>query len=149
MRLQRLTGCRPAEVCIVRPCDIDRSGDIWEYQPAAHKTQYRGQQRVIYVGPQAQGILRPYLLRDKTSYCFSPVESEQRRLALLHAARKTPLSCGNRPGTNRKRKPKKQPRDCYDSNTYRRAVHRAICKANKARVEEAADMGIEPQLLPR
>ena len=29
VRLQRLTGCRPAEVCLLRPCDLDRSGDVW------------------------------------------------------------------------------------------------------------------------
>ncbi len=25
---QRLTGCRPAEVCIIRPCDVDRTGEV-------------------------------------------------------------------------------------------------------------------------
>lgn len=30
VRVQRLTGCRPAEVCMIRPCDIDRSGEVWE-----------------------------------------------------------------------------------------------------------------------
>jgi integrase len=30
---QRLTGCRPGEVCIVRPCDLDTSGDVWVYTP--------------------------------------------------------------------------------------------------------------------
>jgi len=28
VRLQRLTGCRPAEVCILRPCDMDTSADV-------------------------------------------------------------------------------------------------------------------------
>jgi integrase len=28
VRLQRLTGCRPAEVCIIRPCDVDTTGDV-------------------------------------------------------------------------------------------------------------------------
>lgn len=28
VRLQRLTGMRPAEVCLLRPCDLDRSGDV-------------------------------------------------------------------------------------------------------------------------
>jgi integrase len=27
VRLQRLTGCRPAELCLMRPCDIDRTVD--------------------------------------------------------------------------------------------------------------------------
>jgi integrase len=47
VRLQRLTGMRPAEVCIVRPCDIDRTGDVWVYRPHSHKTMHHGRDRVI------------------------------------------------------------------------------------------------------
>ena len=38
VRLQRLTGCRPAEVCILRPCDVDRSGKVWGYRPRVTRT---------------------------------------------------------------------------------------------------------------
>lgn len=41
------------------------------------------------------------------------------------------MSCGNRPGTNRKRKPKKTPGDCYTSRSYHAAVRHAVIKANK------------------
>jgi integrase len=34
VRLQRHTGMRPAEVCILRPCDLDRSGEVWLYRPS-------------------------------------------------------------------------------------------------------------------
>ena len=40
IRLQRLTGCRPGEVCVVRPCDVDTSCDIWVYRPESHKTEH-------------------------------------------------------------------------------------------------------------
>ncbi len=40
----------------------------------------------------------------------------------MHASRETPLSCGNRPGTNRKRRPNKKPGDCYTTDSYRRAI---------------------------
>lgn len=30
---QRFTGARPGEVCSVRPCAVDRSGDVWLYKP--------------------------------------------------------------------------------------------------------------------
>ena len=95
-RVQRLTGCRPAEVCTIRPCDIDRSADVWEYRPQFHKTQHRGRERVIFVGPQAQAILLRYLARDPQAYCFRPCDSEEKRRAAATAARVTPLSCGNR-----------------------------------------------------
>ncbi len=47
VQLQRLTGMRPAEVCIVRPRDIDRSGDIWIYRPSSHKTQPENGTRAV------------------------------------------------------------------------------------------------------
>ena len=33
VRIQRLTGCRPGEIVIMRPIDIDRTGDVWLYTP--------------------------------------------------------------------------------------------------------------------
>ncbi|KKL12132.1 hypothetical protein LCGC14_2538830 [marine sediment metagenome] len=127
--LQRLTGARPGEVCILRPCDIERSEDIWSYRPESHKTEHHGRERIIFIGPRAQAILRPYLLREVDAYCFSPAESEKNRLAELHAGRNTPLSCGNRPGMNRKRAPRRKAGSRYTTGSYRRAIHRACDKA--------------------
>ena len=149
VRLQRLTCCRPGEACRIRPMDVDTSGEIWIYRPPTHKNKHRGHERAIAIGPKAQEILRHYLLRPHDSYCFSPRESEKRRLARNHAERKTPLSCGNRPGTNRKRKPKREPGDCYDTKSYRGAIHRAIARANQKRCEEAQERGTTADLLPR
>ena len=128
-RFQMLTGCRPAEVCIVRPCDIDRSGDVWWFVPRRHKSEHHCHQRRIAIGPGAQEVLRPYLLRPDMAYCFSPQESESKRRAARHAARATPLSCGNLPGSNKKRSPRKAPRERYDTKSYRQAIHRACAKA--------------------
>jgi integrase len=133
VRLQRLTGCRPAEICILRPCDVDTSGDVSIYRPEWHKTEHHGRERVICIGPKGQDVLRPYLLREKESYCFVPAESERKRLAERHERRRTPLSCGNRPGTNRRRKPKRRPGNRYTTGSYRRAIHRAVDLANRAR----------------
>ena len=149
VRLQRLCGCRPGEVCMIRPCDVDTSGEVWLYQPESHKTEHHGHGRIICLGPKAQDVLRPYLLREKTAYCFSPAESERKRRAANHEARKTPLSCGNRPGTNRKRKPKKNPGDRYDACSYRRAIHRAVDLANQKRQNAVKQGGPQPRRLPR
>ncbi len=81
VRLQQLTGMRPNEVCIVRPCDVDRSTEVWSYRPTSHKTEHHGRDRVIFIGPQGQAILRPYLLRAGEAHCFSPLESEGKRKA--------------------------------------------------------------------
>jgi integrase len=149
VRLQRLCGCRPGEVSLIRPCDVDASGEVWVYQPESHKTEHHGRKRIICIGPKGQDVLRPYLLRPAESYCFSPQDSERKRLAEMHAKRRTPLSCGNRPGSNRTRRPKRKPGERYDTNTYRRAIHRAVDLANRARTKQAAKEGVEPEMLSR
>lgn len=41
---------------------LDR--EIWLYTPTSHKTAHRGKKRTIYIGPRAQAILKPWLLRE-------------------------------------------------------------------------------------
>ena len=144
VRLQRWTGCRPVEVCILRPCDVDTAGAVWRYRPESHKTEHHGRERVVFLGPKAQDVLRPYLLREKTMYCFVPAESERKRRAEVHERRRTPLSCGNRPGTNQRRRPKRFPGDHYTTASYRRAIDRAVELANRRAAQDAEARGEEP-----
>ena len=123
IEVQWLTGMRPAEVCMMRPIDIDTSGECWIYTPRGHKTEHFDKVRRIAIGPQAQAILRPSLRRNTTAYMFTPAEAEERRAEARHAARETPLTYGNRRGTNRKGTRKL--RSCYTSEGYRKAVHYA------------------------
>jgi integrase len=109
----------------MRTSDIDRSAEIWTYTPSSHKTAHHGHARHIFIGPKAQLVLLPFLRLDPLAYCFSPKEAEQERREVLHAKRKTPLSYGNTIGTNRKRRPKRQPQSRYDVGSYRRAVANA------------------------
>jgi integrase len=125
VRLQRLTGCRPEEVCLVRPCDLDTSAAVWAYRPESHKTMHHGRERVIFIGPKGQAILRPYLLRDKATYCFCPAEGERKRRQAAHEIRITPIIYGNRPGTNKSAKPKRPAGERYTTASYRRAIQRA------------------------
>ena len=129
VEVQRLTGMRPGEVCVVRARDLDMTGNVWTYQPGDHKTAHRGRSRTVFIGPRAQSTLRPFLTRDLTAYLFSPEESEAERRADQHRRRKTPMSCGNRPGTNRTRRPLKQPSERYDTRSYGRAITYACDKA--------------------
>jgi integrase len=129
IQIQRLTAMRPAEICVMRPIDVNRSGDVWVYRPPHHKTTHHGKERAIPIGPKAQRLLLPYLDRDAEAYCFRPCESESKRRAARHAVRKTPLSCGNKPGSNRKSQPKRTAGDCYTADSYRRAIHRACDQA--------------------
>lgn len=74
VQLQRLLACRPGEICIMRPADIVRTEDVWQYTPQSHKAEAHDSRtsrtRPILIGPQAQEILRPYLLRPAEAYCF-------------------------------------------------------------------------------
>jgi integrase len=70
MTVQRLTGMRPGEVCRLRPCDLDTSGPVWRYVPSSHKTEHHGRARVVYLGPKAQMVLRPWLPDGPTAFCF-------------------------------------------------------------------------------
>ncbi len=128
VRIQRFTGMRPAEVCGLRPRDIDQSSSPWLYRVREHKTIHFQKERHVYIGPRAQEILRPYLLRDSDRPCFSPAEADRLRRSKLHECRQTPLATGNRPGTNRKAVPRRSPGEHYTPTSYARAITRA-CEA--------------------
>lgn len=133
IRVQLLTGCRPSEVCMLTPGMIDRKGEVWTARLESHKTAHHGRERIIYFGPQAQQILMPYLLRPANAALFSPRESEAKRRASRTAERKTPRNAGNRPGTNRKAKPRRKAGACYDTHSYRRAIYYACDKGKLQR----------------
>ncbi len=60
VRVQRLTGMRPGEVCNMRWVDIDTSSTPWIYRPAWHKTEWKGKIRAVLIGPKARAILEKY-----------------------------------------------------------------------------------------
>lgn len=123
--LQLLTGARAGELVTMRPIDLDTSGNVWVFIPEDHKTAHHGHERHIYIGPKAKKIIKPFLNRPVESYLFSPAEADAEYREKRRQERKTPDSCGNRPGTNRVRKPKKRPGERYATDSYRRAIYRA------------------------
>lgn len=129
VKLQQVTGMRPAEVCLIRPADIDRSGEVWTFTPMTHKTEQHGHHRIIAIGPRGQEILSPFLERSPQAFCFSPAEAENARRTSNHQKRVTAICCGNRPGSNKKRSPKRTPGDRYTPDSYRRAIARACVLA--------------------
>jgi site-specific recombinase XerD len=129
IELQIRTAMRPGEVVSMRATDIDTTGKLWIYRPASHKTQHLGHERAIYLGPKAKSVIAPFLKPNLEGFLFSPIEAEAERREKLHQARKTPLSCGNIPGTNIKRSPKWKPHDHYAVNSYSRAIKYAAERA--------------------
>jgi integrase len=128
IQLQELTGMRPGEVTAMRGRDLDRSGAVWVYRPADHKTRHHGHERAVPLGPRAQDLLRPWLKGDLDAYCFSPADAVAARNAARQRARRTPMT-----PSQARRRPKPNPqrpsRDRYDKNSYGQAVRRACEKA--------------------
>lgn len=56
--LQWWTGMRSGEVRILRPCDVDRTDADWVYRPSQHKNLWRGQSRIVLLGPKCRALLR-------------------------------------------------------------------------------------------
>ena len=127
VEFQRLTGCRPGEVGSLRPRDIDRSESVWVYRPGSHKMEHRGRQRLIFVGPRAQTILQPYLLRDADSFCFSPADSQRRRHRELRESRQSKVPPSQRDRS--KARPQVKPGERYLKDAYARAIQRACDRA--------------------
>ena len=130
IQLQLLTGARPGELLGLRPVDLQMEGDSWFAEPQQHKTSFRGITRRIYFGPRAQTVIAPFLReRPVDRALFSPREAEEQRRAKAHQKRRTPLSCGNVPGSHRVAKPKRAPEQVYTVASYRRCIERACAQA--------------------
>lgn len=128
--LQRYTGMRPGEVVELRPCDITIGTDgLWSYRPARFKTEHHDDaERVVFIGPRGQDVLRPFLERDPDAYCFSPREAMEWRNAQRRTKRRSKVQPPRL--DRRKPAPRKQPGEKYTTATYRRAI-RSACFAQK------------------
>lgn len=72
--IQLATGARPSEVLNMRPCNIDRSSDVWMYRPTKHKNASKGKHRSIPILGEAREAITEYLNRSAEAYLFSPKE---------------------------------------------------------------------------
>lgn len=130
LRVQASTGMRSGELCGMRPEEIEHRADgVLLYRPDKHKTKHLGKPKVIPRLGDAAEAVKPFLNREPSAFGFSPKESVAWYREQRTAKRKTPLSCGTRVGDKCNASPKRSPRDCYDSDSYRRAVQRAAEKA--------------------
>jgi integrase len=139
VRLQLLSGCRPGEVMRMRAVDLTTSKSAWEYRPAHHKNKHRGLDRVIFLGPQAQEVIQPFLKTDLHAYLFSPreyVEALHARRSRQRKTRRTPSELRRK----RKAAPRRKPAERYNRRSYRVAIIRAVDRTNK----ERAKQGLQP-----
>jgi integrase len=137
IEVQRLCGGRPQDIVLLRAIDIDMTGNVWEYRPSRYKTEHRDEEaggdreRIVFLGPKAQALLKPYLTLNLTDYLFSPRRSEEQRYAKRREARKTKRwpSRVRHQEEKRARRKRAALRDGYDVASYRRAIRRACLKA--------------------
>lgn len=116
--LQRYTGARSGSICRATAGQFDRAAAPWLWRPR-HKTEFRGHELVIPIGPRIQGILSPYLEgRGPDVYLFDPRDQRANR------------RYGRR----------------YTTGTYYRAVQRGIDRANEARRQ--AELDLIPEWFP-
>ncbi|MDD3469819.1 MAG: site-specific integrase [Thermoguttaceae bacterium] len=104
VRVQRLTGMRPSEICEMRLSEVDRTNSLWVYKKSHHKNAWRGMERSVFFGQASQKILEPYLKmaeEDGNDFLFSPNRSTKGRVKS----------------------------DCYDRKNYAQAIARAAKRA--------------------
>ena len=94
VRVHRLTGMRPCELCALKWSLIDTSREPWVYRvpPEVNKNEWRGelgQPRVVCIGPKARAILERH--KDGGDVPFSPVRAMAEYLEARRAARVTPI----------------------------------------------------------
>lgn len=120
--LQRYTGCRSYNVCTIKGTEIDTTGTVWVWEPSHHKTAHEDVELQLYIGPQCQKIITPFL---KDGFLFSPRESASWHSKQKRKARKVPVS----PSTPR-RKLNRRIRERFSIDSYRQAILRGIAKAH-------------------
>lgn len=120
VQLQRCTGMRSGELCLLRACDLDTSGSVWVFAPPQHKTAHLGHSRIVRIGPKAQELIRPLLTPEVTAYVFSPRRAQEERFAARRAARNSKVQPSQR--CRARRNPRRRPGDRYDTKSYYRAV---------------------------
>lgn len=131
--LQLLTGMRPGEACSLRLCEVERTGDVWVWRPAGHKTAWRGKGKVIVFGPRAQAVVNAFLaggvepVKD-TDWLFSPRAAREERFKTARAARKSKVT-PSQSARVRLASPKREPAAQFNVNSYGHAVAKACGKA--------------------
>lgn len=68
--LQWFTGARSGTIVRAKPSEFSRVGELIAWEPTRHKTQYRGHELTMYLGPRCQEKVRSYL--EHLPFCFDP-----------------------------------------------------------------------------
>ncbi len=64
LRFHWLVAFRSKSICRALPEEFTITNGLWEWRPT-HKTEWRGCEVVLFIGPQCQELLRPILAKTK------------------------------------------------------------------------------------
>lgn len=98
IQIQYWCGMRPGEVCSLRPCDIDRTHDVWLYRPQQHKTAHRGKTLIKAIPPAAQELLGPLLNGTPDKPIFTTIRKQQHTALTYGKAIRTAVKDANSKG---------------------------------------------------
>lgn len=132
VRLQLHTGARPTEILTMRPIEIDRSGPVWIFTPANHKSAHLEIDRHIFIGEEGQQILERHLSRSLA--VAAPIftqgmiadDTKRRYRAIATTPRRHEVSAEGDPRI-------KYPERAWTVEKYRDAVNRACARAGVER----------------
>lgn len=137
VEFHRATGMRPGALLAMRGRDVkptsDKSVMAYNVPPEAYKLDHLDEMdesdRIVYIGPRAWKIVKPWLPSDPDDFVWSPRRSEMERRAQRRAERETPMYDSHQPELRKKRRGSiDRVGDRYSVDTYRRAITRA-CEA--------------------
>lgn len=128
VQLMRFSNCRAEDAVLMRACDLHMEGEVWTYVPACHKNTWRGQTRLVHLGPRAQGVIRPFLKPQLDAYLFDPRDALREHHQGRRARRKTKRTLSESVRQCQEA-PQWQPRERYSVNTFQQAVRRACRRA--------------------
>lgn len=124
VRVHRLTGMRPEEVCAMKWEHIDTSCKPWIYRPPFFKTQWRGMIRAVLIGPRARKILAKYRDNEFDGYPFCPARVIAEGVILANGHHHQTLK------TKTASIPTKRGIACWNTSTYTMAL-RSYCNKCK------------------
>lgn len=128
--IQRQNALRPNEVCGLRVCDIDRSGDVWSVRKL---TKTYVPMIIVFCESDKAIIARHIAGKADGDYIFTPAETMQERWQEQAAKRKSKVTPSQQTRAERAAAGKLLVyNECYTVDAYRRAIYYAIDRANKA-----------------
>ena len=131
--IQRQNALRPNEVCGLRVCDIDRSGEVWSVRKI---TKTYVPMVIVFCESDKEIIARHIAGKSDDDYLFTPAESMQERWQERAAARKSKPAPSQLARAEAAAENKLEAfRQCYTVDAYRNAIYYAIRRANAGGVD--------------